>query len=164
MLRVADDFGEHLDQVAAALRDEVDAEQMRRFVRAFVRPQGLEVNATARVVETVERACAAPAPAAAASSPAAAAALRAALAPVAFVLAVLHGRYSPPPEPGAPLPSLPRRALRALPGIARAAAGREPVPRAPAQPSAEPVEALAQAGGPDPDLQPPERAPAAARR
>lgn len=162
MLRVAEEFEEHLGQLAGALAGDVDHERMRRFVRAFVRPQGLDAPATPQVVATVEEACAAPAPVAQ-GSPARDGALRLVLAPVSFLLAVLHGRYSPPAEPGATLPTLPRRVLRALPGIARAAAGREPVPRAPAEPSAEPVEALAQAGGPDPDMREQERPRAGSR-
>ena len=156
MLQVAEGFDEHLAQLAAALAGDVDHERMRRFVRAFVRPQGLDTPATPRVVATVEEACARPAPPAQAPS-AWGGGLRVALAPLAFVLAVLHGRYSPPLAPGAIPPSLPRRALRALPGIARAAVGREPVPRAPIEPSAEPVQVLAQAGGPDPDMHEEER-------
>jgi hypothetical protein len=156
MLQVAEDFDEHLAQLAAALAGDVDHERMRRFVRAFVRPQGLDTPATPQVVATVEQACAVPAPRAQGTR-ARDRALRFLLAPVAFLLAVLHGRYSPPLEPGAIPPSLARRVLRALPGIARAAVGREPVPRAPIEPSAEPVEALAQAGGPDPDMREEER-------
>ncbi|MDA1183160.1 MAG: hypothetical protein O2930_00775 [Acidobacteria bacterium] len=56
LLKVAREFPDHLSALATALRqpDERD-EQNRRFVRAFVRPNGLDVPATPGFVAAVEQ-------------------------------------------------------------------------------------------------------------
>jgi hypothetical protein len=55
LLRVARDFPEHLDQLAATLdTDGAEEERARRFLERFVRPHGLEEPATARLVACVE--------------------------------------------------------------------------------------------------------------
>jgi hypothetical protein len=149
LLRLAATYEEHLSQLAGALSGaERDERRMRRFVRSFVRPHGLEVPATPQLVGVIERAAAAPAPSPRRPSPSARA-LRVALAPAALALALLHGRYSPAPDPDAPPPSLGRRVARALPGLLRAALGRGVTPRPAAEPSPETAEVLAQAGGAD---------------
>jgi hypothetical protein len=57
ILRPARSFEEHEAQLAAVLAgtDESAAEQSARFVREFVRPYGLDVPATPRFVDEVER-------------------------------------------------------------------------------------------------------------
>jgi hypothetical protein len=57
ILRPARSFEEHEEQLAAVLAgtDEPAAEQSERFVREFVRPYGLDVAATPRFVDEVER-------------------------------------------------------------------------------------------------------------
>jgi hypothetical protein len=56
LLHTADDWPEHLRQLAAAFDDEAaERERLRRFVEAFVRPRGLERAATPDFVEAVER-------------------------------------------------------------------------------------------------------------
>ncbi|MBI3049021.1 MAG: FkbM family methyltransferase [Acidobacteria bacterium] len=62
LVRVARDFDEHLAHLDAAVR-EPDAEdvQCRRFVEAFVRPYGVDVPATPRLVEALEALAAEPA-------------------------------------------------------------------------------------------------------
>ncbi|MBA2446847.1 MAG: hypothetical protein H0V51_02345, partial [Chloroflexi bacterium] len=63
LLRVAETFEEHAAQLAEALVADARAdERTRQFVEAFVRPWGLDVAATPRLVEAIEVACAAPAP------------------------------------------------------------------------------------------------------
>jgi FkbM family methyltransferase len=63
LLHVATTPAEHLEQLDAALRDPgVGDERCRRFVNAFVRPFGLDVAATPKLVATLERAAKAPAP------------------------------------------------------------------------------------------------------
>lgn len=56
---------DHAAQLASALRGEVDASRSRRFVEAFVRPQGLDQPSTPRFVEAVETLPASPRAAAA---------------------------------------------------------------------------------------------------
>jgi hypothetical protein len=64
LLRIADDFDTHVRQLAEALDDPVGtAARVSGFVRAFTRPYGLDVEATPRMVEEVERFAATPAPA-----------------------------------------------------------------------------------------------------
>ncbi len=56
LLRAAPDIPSHLSQLAAAVKgDGVRDERNRRFITAFVRPQGLGVPATPRFVEAVEQ-------------------------------------------------------------------------------------------------------------
>lgn len=63
LLHVAHDFAEHLEQLDAAVhRPPMDDGRCRRFVEAFVRPHGMEVPATAKVVEALEALAARPAP------------------------------------------------------------------------------------------------------
>lgn len=63
LLHVADDFPDHLAHLDAALRaDGKDAGRCRRFVEAFVRPYGVDVPATPRLVEALEAVGATPAP------------------------------------------------------------------------------------------------------
>jgi hypothetical protein len=55
LLRVARDFPEHLDHLAAALEaDGADEQRARRFLERFVRPHGLEEPAAERLVACVE--------------------------------------------------------------------------------------------------------------
>ena len=64
LLHVASDFAEHLAQLEDAVRSpQVQDAHARRFVEAFVRPHGIDVAATPRLVdalETIARAPAAP--------------------------------------------------------------------------------------------------------
>ena len=53
LLHVARDFAEHQAQLEQALAGPVD-DRCRRFVEAFVRPHGLEVEATPRLVDALE--------------------------------------------------------------------------------------------------------------
>jgi FkbM family methyltransferase len=62
LLHVARDFDEHLAQLDSALRERhVDDPRCRRFVEAFVRPHGIGVPATPKLVEALESLAAAPA-------------------------------------------------------------------------------------------------------
>jgi hypothetical protein len=64
LLRLADDFETHVQQIARAFDDpEGTRRQIAGFVKAFTRPHGLDVEATPRMVETIERFAASPAPA-----------------------------------------------------------------------------------------------------
>jgi hypothetical protein len=64
LLRLADDFDTHVRQIARTLDDpEGTRRQIEGFVRAFTRPYGLNVEATPRMVEEIERLAASPAPA-----------------------------------------------------------------------------------------------------
>ena len=57
VLHAADDIAGHLTQLAAVLRAGGDrSERNRRFLEAFVRPYGLDVPATPRFADAVERA------------------------------------------------------------------------------------------------------------
>jgi len=56
LVRVAQTFSEHVEQLNETLRDpQVDGVRCRRFVEAFVRPYGIDAPATPRVVEALER-------------------------------------------------------------------------------------------------------------
>jgi hypothetical protein len=56
LLHTAPDIPSHLAQLAAAVRgDSVRDERNRRFITAFVRPQGLDMPATPRFVDAVEQ-------------------------------------------------------------------------------------------------------------
>lgn len=55
VLHASRSFDAHAAQLAAALKGDADTERSRRFVGTFVRPYGLTVAATPRVVETVEQ-------------------------------------------------------------------------------------------------------------
>jgi hypothetical protein len=56
LVQVARDFEEHLAQLAAAVvAPPADHPQCRRFVEAFVRPYGLDVPATPRLADAIER-------------------------------------------------------------------------------------------------------------
>ncbi|MGI8780930.1 MAG: hypothetical protein ACR2L8_12345 [Solirubrobacteraceae bacterium] len=82
MLIVARTMEQHAAQLLAALRDpDLDGERRRRFVEGFVRPHGLDVEATGVLVTEIERAAAAPPPLPARPS-LGSTAIRAALAPV----------------------------------------------------------------------------------
>jgi hypothetical protein len=60
LVRVARHLDEHVAQLEDARRDPLAGErQRRRFVEAFVRPHGLDVPATPRMVEALERLAAA---------------------------------------------------------------------------------------------------------
>lgn len=62
LLHLAADLPMHLSQLEAMLADpEAAREGARKFVRAFIRPHGLDVAATPRVVDEVERFGASPA-------------------------------------------------------------------------------------------------------
>ena len=85
VLRVAATPQEHLEQLSEALAgDDRHAEVRRRFIGSFVRPLGLDTPATPALVDAVERAALAPAPAPRRPSPAVRA-LRYALAVGALV-------------------------------------------------------------------------------
>jgi FkbM family methyltransferase len=63
LVQIAQSLDEHVAQLETTLRAPAEAgDQERRFVRAFVRPFGLEVAATPKLVEALERLAAAPAP------------------------------------------------------------------------------------------------------
>ena len=63
LLRLADDFPGHVQQLAAVLDDpEGTRRQVAGFIRAFTRPRGLEVEATPRMVEAIEQFGAEPPP------------------------------------------------------------------------------------------------------
>jgi hypothetical protein len=64
VLRVAHTHEEHARQLAAVLAGEDVGERERAFVRDFIRPHGLDVEATPVFVDEIERLAAAPAPAA----------------------------------------------------------------------------------------------------
>jgi hypothetical protein len=64
LLRLADDFDTHVRQIARTLDDpEGTKRQIEGFVKAFTRPHGLNIEATPRMVEEIERLAASPAPA-----------------------------------------------------------------------------------------------------
>jgi len=72
VLRVAESPAEHLEQLSEALAgDDRHAEVRRRFIASFVRPLGLDAPATPVLVDAVEGAARAPAPAPRHPSPAA---------------------------------------------------------------------------------------------
>lgn len=57
LVHVAQDFSEHLSQLDAELRHAAaDDDRCRRFVEAFVRPYGIDVPATPKLVEAIESA------------------------------------------------------------------------------------------------------------
>jgi FkbM family methyltransferase len=61
LVHAATDFTSHLDQLAAGLAGAADdRERARRFVEAFVRPYGLDVPATPKLVEALEALAQAP--------------------------------------------------------------------------------------------------------
>jgi hypothetical protein len=63
LLRLADDFVTHVRQLAAALDDpEGTRQQVAGFVKAFTRPNGLDLEATPQIVDAIEQLAAAPAP------------------------------------------------------------------------------------------------------
>jgi hypothetical protein len=96
LLRLADDFDTHVRQIAAALDDpEGTRRQIEGFVRAFTRPHGLDVEATPRMVEAIERFAAEPPPAPH-GPPLYVHPLRAVLLPVGFLQTIVRraGRLS----------------------------------------------------------------------
>jgi len=61
LLHVAPDFEEHFAQLEESVKDpEADRERARRFLQSFVRPYGLDVAATPRLVDALERLAAGP--------------------------------------------------------------------------------------------------------
>ena len=55
LVHAAGNVAEHLEQLEPAIRDpRKDEERCRRFVEAFVRPFGLDVPATPKVVDLSE--------------------------------------------------------------------------------------------------------------
>jgi FkbM family methyltransferase len=63
LIHVAGDFTEHLAQLEGAVRDPHGADvRCRRFVEAFVRPHGIDVPATPKLVEALEALASARAP------------------------------------------------------------------------------------------------------
>ena len=93
LLRLADDFEAHVHQLGGVLDDpEGTARRIETFVTAFARPHGLDVAATPRMIEAIERLAAGPAPAPR-RLPLSAYPLRAALYPVA-VLQTLVRRFT----------------------------------------------------------------------
>ena len=90
LLRLADDFETHVRQIAAAFDDpEGTRRQVDGFVKSFTRPFGLDVEATPRIVEEIERLDAAPAPAPR-GLPLYAYPLRALLYPIAVLMALVR--------------------------------------------------------------------------
>jgi hypothetical protein len=90
LLRLADDFETHVRQIAAAFDDpEGTRRQVDGFVKSFTRPFGLDVEATPRIVEEIERLGAAPAPAPR-GLPLYAYPLRALLYPIAVLMALVR--------------------------------------------------------------------------
>ena len=84
LLHVARSHEEHAAQLAQALAGGAGRDERgQRFLEAFVRPHGLDVPATPKVVEAIEAACAAPRPDPRVAPPWAVA-LRLILAPVAY--------------------------------------------------------------------------------
>jgi hypothetical protein len=70
VLIVGRTWEEHAAQLVAALRDpDLDGDRRRRFVHSFLRPHGMDVEATGVLVAELERTLAAPAPAAGRTSP-----------------------------------------------------------------------------------------------
>ena len=56
LLNLADNFDEHVRQIAAALDDPAGTRRrVEGFVKAFTRPHGLDVEATPRMVEAIEQ-------------------------------------------------------------------------------------------------------------
>jgi hypothetical protein len=87
LLHLAADLDDHLSQLSRLLDEGVEPEGARRFVRAFIRPHGLDVPATPQVVDAIEQLAAGPA--LHEDSPSVAArALRASLVPVAIAATV----------------------------------------------------------------------------
>jgi FkbM family methyltransferase len=63
LLHVAQNFSEHVEQLDAGIRDtRADDGRCRRFVEAFVRPYGIDVAATPKLVEALEALVRKPAP------------------------------------------------------------------------------------------------------
>ncbi len=90
LLRLADDLETHVRQIASTLDDpEGTRRQIEGFVKAFTRPYGLEVEATPRMVEEIERLSASPAPPPR-WLPLWAYPLRALLYPIAVVMAIVR--------------------------------------------------------------------------
>ena len=88
LLHMAESLPEHLEQLAHVAADPAAAQQRtREFVRSFVRPHGLDVAATPRVVADLETLGASPPPEPQ-SVPLTARAVRVTLAPLALVLMV----------------------------------------------------------------------------
>jgi hypothetical protein len=86
LLHLAGTLDEHVAQLARIpVEGEAGRQKVRRFIGGFVRPHGLDVAATPRVVAAVEDFAAAP-PLAPASPPAGARLVRVLLAPVAVTL------------------------------------------------------------------------------
>jgi hypothetical protein len=55
LLRMAETLDDHVVSLSGALRaDDADAARLREFVRGFVRPAGLDVPATPRLVDAIE--------------------------------------------------------------------------------------------------------------
>ncbi|MBF8299644.1 MAG: hypothetical protein HW394_14 [Acidobacteria bacterium] len=89
LLHLAAGLDEHVAQLAQLLAATgTERQRARRFIQAFIRPYGLDVAATPRVVEEVERLAAGP-PLVHESPSAAARLLRAALVPVAVIATVM---------------------------------------------------------------------------
>jgi hypothetical protein len=62
LVHVARDFREHLLQLDAALQASVEGDpRCRRFVEAFIRPQGIDVASTPKLVDAIETAATRPA-------------------------------------------------------------------------------------------------------
>ncbi|MGI8596758.1 MAG: hypothetical protein ACR2LY_05665 [Thermoleophilaceae bacterium] len=95
LLTEASSLDEHAGQLDAVLSGRADyGERLRSFVKAFVRPRGLDRAATPALVATVEQACAQPPPAPRRAG-ASTAVLRAAVFPAALLLALrpVHNAY-----------------------------------------------------------------------
>jgi hypothetical protein len=89
LLQQAATLEAHVGQLARLLSgDGSERHRARGFIQAFIRPHGLDVAATPRVVDEIERLGSAP-PRAAESSSAAVRALRAALVPAAILATVM---------------------------------------------------------------------------
>ena len=97
VLRVARSFDEHRTQLAASLREPVAADSNAPFVSAFVRPLGLDREATDAFVDAVEDLgrAASPDPV---QEPSWAPALRLVLSPVAAVMRAVVARVEDPED------------------------------------------------------------------
>jgi hypothetical protein len=125
-LYVGRTMDEHLAQLEESIRGREPDDRNERFLRRFVRPYGLDVPATPRVVDAIEELAARPAPAPA-SEPTFAPAARVVLLPKAAALGRrdLRKRGEKPADPLDELRRTARRLgaeqteLRSLPGRAR---------------------------------------------
>lgn len=97
LLRLARDFDEHRAQLAASLREPIRTDLNAGFVRAFVRPLGLDRSATDAFIDAIDELGRSEAPAAA-RQPMWAPTVRLALRPAASVLQAVLARVDAPAD------------------------------------------------------------------